>query len=67
MAYVIVVSPTYGNAYRREVEGTIFATPILGDGSISLEYDDWEEVNFQELSREDRNCIQGFFENLNHL
>ena len=66
MAYVIVVSPAHNLAYRKDGE-VILATPILADGSISLEYDAWEEVNFQELSMEDRNCILGFFENLNHL
>lgn len=66
MAYVIVVSPEFDHAYRKEDE-VIMGTLLQADGSISTEYDDWWEVALEELSSEERSCIVGFFENLNHL
>lgn len=66
MAYVIVVSPEYGNAYRKDGDA-LMGTVILADGSISQEYDEWWEVALDDISDEERITILSWFENLNKL
>lgn len=63
---VIKVLPQYGSAYTKDGDA-ILSTPILADGSISLDYDEWSEIDFMSIDQEDAFCIRAAFEKENSI